>query len=114
MKAPGLVLQLTLLGIVICGVSQESTACSCKIPTVCEAFNRSTAVFIGRPIQASQKREDVYGGKTYVACFGEVVFEVIEPFSGVTSRLVSVWASGGGMCGDMSFLSQRNLPGLRS
>src|SRR5262249_47587326 len=103
MKSPGLVLQLAFLVIGICGVSQKATACSCETPTVCEAFNRTTAVFIGRAIQASQQREDVYGGKTYVAYFGEVVFEVIEPFSGVTSRHVSVWASGGGMCWDMSF-----------
>src|SRR5262249_43879228 len=103
MKAPRLVLRLTLLVIVICVVSQESTACSCKTPPACEAFNLTKAVFIGRAIYASQKREDVYGGKSYVAYFGEVVFEVIEPFSGVTSRHVSAWASGGGMCWDMSF-----------
>ncbi|MCI0392906.1 MAG: hypothetical protein MOB07_29595 [Acidobacteria bacterium] len=71
MKAPRQVLQLTFLVIVICGVSQESIACSCITPPACEAFNRTKAVFIGRAIQASQKREDAYEGKTYISYFGE-------------------------------------------
>jgi hypothetical protein len=103
MKIRSQVFGLTLLVIVICGIRKESAACSCATPSACVAFNRSKAVFIGKAIRASQKREDIYWGNTYAAYFGDVVFEVIEPFSGVASRLVSVWASGGGMCWDMSF-----------
>jgi hypothetical protein len=94
---------LAFLVIVICGAGQESIACTCITRTACEAFNRAKAVFIGRAIHATQKREDVYDGKTYVSYFGDVTFEVIEPFSEVTGRLMSVWATGDGMCVGMSF-----------
>ena len=103
MKVRRLVFVLTLLVIVICGIHQESAACSCATPPACEAFNRATAVFIGRAIHASKKRAELYEGKVYTSYFGEVVFEIIEPFYGVTGRLMTVWASGGGMCWDMEF-----------
>jgi len=61
--------------------NRELRARSYYIPPVCEAFNLAQAVFIGRVVNASQKREYVYDDDTdepSVACSLEVVFEVAE------------------------------------
>jgi len=75
-------------------------ACSCREFSACEAFNFSSAVFIGRPISASRQRELPSGR---IELFGDVVFEVLESFSGTSGRTVTAGASPDGLCGGRTF-----------
>ncbi len=98
MRVRSCVFLLTLLLIMVLGTNQKPTASTYNIPSACEAFNMAKAVFIGRVVNVSQKREHVYGeetDETYVSCSLEVVFEMIEPFSGAPGRLMNVWEIGG-------------------
>ncbi len=103
--------RLSWLAFLLLGVmslaNSTAFACSCRSLSVCEAYNRSQAIFIGRVIKASKQAERNYGDKPFVEYFGEVLMEVIEPFSGVSERTITVWASGGGMCFDYSFSLNR-------
>jgi len=106
MKARSRVFLLTLLLTVVLWPDQELTARSYYTPLVCEAFNMAKAVFIGRVVNASQKREYVYGDdgdEPSVSCSLELVFEVIESFSGTPGRLMTVWESGGETCEDTGY-----------
>jgi carboxypeptidase family protein/prealbumin domain-containing protein len=106
MKARSRVFLLTLLLNVVLWPDKELTARSYYTPLVCEAFNMAKAVFIGRVVNASQKREHVYGDdgdEPSVSCSLELVFEVIESFSGTPGRLMTVWESGGETCEDTGY-----------
>lgn len=102
------ILKLNLLPllffIALGGATPDVFACSCHTPTACEAFNGSQAVFIGRPIKASKQQDRSSGGQPRIVYFGEVVFEVIEPFSGVSDRFITVWSSVDELCGGHSFI----------
>jgi hypothetical protein len=101
MKAPSRVFLLTLLLIAVLWPKQKIAATTYYTPPVCEAFNMAKAVFIGRVVNASQKREYVYDdetGEPSVACSLEAVFDVIERFSGAPERTMNVWESGGEAC----------------
>jgi len=81
--------------------NQKLTASTYYTPTVCEAFNLAKAVFIGRVVNASLKREYVYGDEgdePSVSCSNELVFDVIESFSGASGRFITVWESGHETC----------------
>lgn len=93
-----------LLLIIFFATATDVLACSCSAPTACEAFNRSKAIFIGRAIKGSQQRDRLFGGKTQVEFVGEVVFEVIEPFSGVSDRFIKVKSPVNQLCGYHSFI----------
>lgn len=104
MKIRSRVFLLTLLLIVVLWPNRTITATSYYTPPVCEAFNWAKAVFIGRVVNLSQKREYVKDDETAepsVTCSLELVFEVIESFSGTSGRLMTVWESGGETCEDM-------------
>src|SRR5215813_1014765 len=91
----------TLLLTVVLWPDQELTASTYYTPPVCEAFNLAKAVFIGRVVNASLKREYVYGDEgdePSVSCSNELVFDVIESFSGASGRLITVWESGHETC----------------
>ncbi|MCI0392908.1 MAG: carboxypeptidase-like regulatory domain-containing protein [Acidobacteria bacterium] len=106
MKVRSLVFLLALLLTVVLWPNPELTASTYYNPPVCEAFNLAKAVFIGRVVTANQKREYVYDDDTdepSVACSLEVVFEVIEPFSGALGRTMNVWESGGETCEGVDF-----------
>jgi carboxypeptidase family protein/prealbumin domain-containing protein len=108
MKTRSRVFLLTLLSIVVLWPNRKLTATSYYTPPACEAFNLAKAVFIGRVVNASQKREYVYDDEAdepsgeadepSVACSLELVFEVIESFSGTQGRFMTVWESGGETC----------------
>jgi len=101
MKAPSRVILLTLLLIAFLWPKQKIAASTYYTPPVCEAFNMAKAVFIGRVVNASQKREYAYDdetGEPSVACSLEAVFDVIERFSGPPERTMNVWESGGDAC----------------
>jgi hypothetical protein len=109
-KAPLLSLVLIVLAL---GSASEIYACSCVLPRpVCEAFGRSSAVFVGRVVGAAQqktvKAED--GTKTTYDV-GEIYFEVEEAFSGVKSRTRATIRSGtgGGDCGYWFIRGERYL-----
>jgi hypothetical protein len=101
MKIRSRVFLLTFFLIAVLWPDRKLTATSFYTPPVCEAFNLAKAVFIGRVVNASQKREYVYDDEAdepSVACSLEQVFEVIESFSGTPGRLMIVWESGGETC----------------
>lgn len=106
MKARSRVLLLTLLLTVVLWPDQKLTARSSYTPLVCEAFNMAKTVFIGRVVNASQKREYVYdddGDEPSVSCSLELIFEVVESFSGTPGRLMTVWESVGETCEDTGY-----------
>src|SRR5215813_2472959 len=109
MKARSWVFLISLLLIVVLWPNQELTATTYYTPPVCEAFNLAKAVFIGRVVSASQKREYVYGDdgddgdEPSVSCSSELVFDVIESFSRAPGRFITVWESGGETCEGADF-----------
>ncbi|HKE02989.1 MAG TPA: hypothetical protein VKE91_02965 [Blastocatellia bacterium] len=109
MEARSLVFLLTLLLIVFLWPNRKLTATSYYTPPACEAFNLAKAVFIGRVVNASQKREYVYGDEgdegdePSVSCSSELVFDVIESFSGARGRFMTVWENGGETCEGLDY-----------
>lgn len=101
MKARSLVFLSTLLLILVLLPNPKVTATTYYSPPPCVAFNEAKAVFIGKVINATQKREFVYGNEPTVSCSSELAFEVIEPFSGTPERLMNVWYRGGATCEGM-------------
>jgi Carboxypeptidase regulatory-like domain/Prealbumin-like fold domain len=106
MKVRSLVFLLALLLAAVLWPNRELTARTYYTPPVCEAFNLAKAVFIGRVVNASQKREYVYDDDTNepsVVCSLEVACEVIEAFSGAPGRTMNVWESGAETCEGLDF-----------
>lgn len=69
----------------------EISACSCREFTPCEAFNYSSAVFIGTVVGGTTKvREYNKEGKIYSIEAGEVRLIVEEAFKGITATEVTV------------------------
>jgi hypothetical protein len=106
MKVRSRVFLLTFLLIAVLCPERKLKASSRYDPPVCEAFNWAKTVFVGRVVNATQKRENVYDDETdesSVYCSLELAFEVIESFSGAPSRFVTVWESGGENCEDLGY-----------
>jgi hypothetical protein len=93
---------LAFMFLTVVGFNRSTVlACSCADISACEAFNFSSAVFIGRPIYASHQRE-LDAGR--IELFGDVVFEVLESFSGVSGRTVTAESALKHLCGGHTFI----------
>jgi hypothetical protein len=97
MRVPAKVfLSLTAAAIVFF-LPARANACSCIEFTPCEAFNHSTAVFIGKVVVGTSSEEKVVEGRRVSYEHGMVLFTVEEIFKGVTSTQLEVrWI---GLCG---------------
>ncbi len=80
--------------------SSQVNACSCTTPSIREAFGRADAVFTGKAIEGSEKREEVTSsGKKIIRLGGLVRFTVEQAFSGVKGGEVKVITWDGAACG---------------
>jgi hypothetical protein len=85
--------------------SPEVNACSCTTPSIREAFGRADAVFTGKAIEGSEKRErTTSGGKKLVMLGGRVRFTVEQAFTGVKGSEVMVITWNGAGCGFDDFV----------
>src|SRR5690349_4179825 len=69
-----------------------ATACSCAESTPCQAFGYSSAVFVGRMLEGSEKvRDYTKDGKTISYEAGKVRFAVEEAFKGVNTTEITIY-----------------------
>ena len=86
--------------------SSQVIACSCASPPpVLEALGGADAVFTGRAIEGSEKREETTSsGRRIVGLGGQVRFTVEQAFSGVKGAEVKVITWDGAACGFGDFV----------
>lgn len=85
-----------VLGLVILSVTSNCFACSCFRMPVCMELNSGTTIFVGKLVQASETTTRNEYGKTETGQVGYLLFEVVEPFSGVSEKTITVWSNGYG------------------
>lgn len=100
MKIFKALISVCVLVAVMLAANSNALACSCLSLPVCWELNLGTTIFVGKLVQASQAKVETYGGKSEVRHTGELLFEVVEPFSGVTEKTITVWSDGYG-CGSV-------------
>jgi hypothetical protein len=83
-------------------LSNEATACSCKMFTPCEAFGNASIVFIGRAMSGTDKRSSKNAkGETIEWETGTVTFSVEESFKNISVTQISINVTGG--CDPLGF-----------
>lgn len=97
-----------LMGLVVLSVTSNSFACSCFRMPVCMELNMGTTIFVGKLVQASEATTRNGYGITETGYVGKLLFEVVEPFSGVSEKTVTVWSNGYG-CGALYHLGETYL-----
>ena len=114
MKRVIILFSLALL--LILGIAEQVSACSCVRTTPCRSFNYASAVFVGKAVGAKEQRtiedySEVYQNSNTNAAssepkkitydVGEIYFEVEEAFYGVKKgeRITIHSGTGGGDCG---------------
>jgi hypothetical protein len=100
MKILKALISVCVLVAVMLAANSNALACFCMSLPVCWELNLGTTIFVGKLVQASQAKVETYGGKSEVRHTGELLFEVVEPFSGVTEKTITVWSDGYG-CGSV-------------
>jgi hypothetical protein len=78
--------------------------------TPCEAFNRSSAVFIGRVLGGSEKAREVeIGGRKVIYESGRTLFAIEESFQGVAATEVVINVMSGEYCGPSIIRGEKYL-----
>ena len=96
------------LAVIFLAANSIGVACTCLQMPVCMELNMGTTIFVGKLVQASETRTSNLYGKTETGQLGELLFEVVEPFAGVSEKTITVWSSGYG-CGALYHLGETYL-----
>ncbi len=101
----------------------ETNACWCRGISSCEAFNHSSAVFVGRVLSVTNKDKPDDGEKS-IFSNQAVRFQILEKFQGKKSRTITVETGGEWDCDRYHFqigetylvyaYSSKNASGLRT